>query len=85
MSKIEYTWQDTPQLWLASRLNGCPCPEHFKYGMGRTKEDALANLLEPDSEYCPKCDSGDTSFVHIEDVGLTYQKCGKCGEEWGHA
>lgn len=50
MSKIEYTWQSTPQLWLASRLDGCPCPEHFKYGMGRTKEEALAKLLEQDDE-----------------------------------
>ena len=81
---VVYTWHDTPQLWLASNMDGCPCPEHFQYGMGRTKEEALANLLEPYAEYCPKCDSGDTSFVHVEDCGLTYQKCGKCGEEWGH-
>lgn len=83
--KIEYTWQDTPQLWLASSMDGCHCHEHFKYGMGRTQEEALANLLEPNAEYCPKCDSGDTAFVHVEDCDLIYQKCGKCGDEWGHS
>lgn len=81
---ITYTWQETPQMWLASDAERCACWEHFRYGMGRTKEEALADLLEPDAEYCPKCDSGETAFVYVEDCGLVYQKCGKCGDEWGH-
>ena len=82
---IRIDFQSTPQLWLATREGWEPGGLH---GLGKTPLIALAELLgreiETEPEYCPKCDSGDTSFVQIEDCSLIYQKCGRCGEEWGH-
>lgn len=83
---IRIDYQSTPALWMAYRGDGEKI-EHS--GLGKTPIEALAHLIEQEiaeeAEYCPKCDSGDTSFVHVEDCGLVYQKCGKCGDEWGHA
>ncbi len=84
--KINFHWHETPQEWSAIRgdIDGAVDSKQ-RIGYGKTKDEAMANLLEWDAEYCPKCDSGDTSFVYVEDCGLTYQKCGNCGEEWGHS
>ena len=46
---IEFSWQSTPQLWMAYREGQCFC-EDCRYkatvGFGKTKEAATADLLE---------------------------------------
>jgi hypothetical protein len=47
MNEIEYTWHSTPQLWIAMREGYCGCHEcKPPFGMGKTKEEAKARLLE---------------------------------------
>lgn len=51
MNDIEYTWQSTPQLWMAMREGYCCCPEcRPPQGFGRTKEEALRELMEREEE-----------------------------------
>lgn len=49
---IEYFWQPSPQLWMAMRDNYCGCGECSRggYGLGRTKEEAAADLIEKEGE-----------------------------------
>lgn len=52
MSDIDYTWHSTPQLWIAMRKGVCGCPEcKPPFGMGKTKEEAEAQLLEWEEDY----------------------------------
>ena len=49
MSAVEFSWQSTPQLWMATfdDYDGAPdsyCP----IGIGTTQEDATRNLFEHD-------------------------------------
>jgi len=44
--EFEYEWHSTPQLWIATRAGLCQCQECLVYGTGKTKEAALADLLE---------------------------------------
>jgi hypothetical protein len=47
MNDIDLTWHSTPQLWIAMRHGVCCCPEcKPPFGMGKTKEEAVARLRE---------------------------------------
>lgn len=52
MENIEYSWQSTPQLWMAMRDNYCGCGECSRgnYGVGKTKEEAKADLIEKEED-----------------------------------
>ena len=53
MNDIEYSWQSTPQRWMATRPGLCWCEEcrgkHAK-GFGKTREEALVDLLEREDD-----------------------------------
>jgi hypothetical protein len=45
--EIDLSWHSTPQLWVATKKDACGCGECKQpYGMGKTKEQAVADLLE---------------------------------------
>ena len=49
---IEFSWQSTPQLWMATRPDLCWCEECSRKnarGFGKTQEDAALELLEDES------------------------------------
>lgn len=53
MTDIDYTWQSTPQLWMATRPGLCWCEECSRRnaaGFGKTREEALVELLEREEE-----------------------------------
>jgi hypothetical protein len=51
MTAIDYTWHSTPGLYIAMREGACCCPECKQpFGMGKTKEEAEARLLEWESD-----------------------------------
>jgi hypothetical protein len=51
---IEYSWQSTPQLWMATfdNYDGAPDskPPRSLIGFGKTKEEAAADLVEKADE-----------------------------------
>jgi hypothetical protein len=48
---INYSWQSTPQLWMAvfDNYDGAIDSKH-PVGFGRTKEEAAADLIEKEAE-----------------------------------
>ena len=53
MEPIETSWQSTPVIWMAYRAGQCWCDECGRKnatGYGKTKEDAIAELLEREDD-----------------------------------
>ena len=53
MNDIEYSWESTPQLWMATRDSYCGCQDcagKVPMGFGKTREEALVDLLEREAE-----------------------------------
>ncbi len=53
MNDIEYSWESTPQLWMATREGQCFCMDcagKVPVGFGKTREEAMVDLMEREEE-----------------------------------